>query len=186
MAYSIQNIKSQLVGGGARSSLFKVTWTFPDGVGAVSGEKLQFMCKSSLIPSSQVNKVEVDYMGRKIKLAGTRPEFEDWTVTIINDEDFAIRNDLEKWMNLMNGHIDNQQLVSPNDYKADGTVTQLSKDGSKLREYKFKGIFPTDIAQIDLSWDSEDIEEFEVTFSVDWWEVSGITYPKGNNGTGNA
>tara|TARA_Y100000287_G_scaffold112276_1_gene90098 strand:+ start:2672 stop:3226 length:555 start_codon:yes stop_codon:yes gene_type:complete len=183
MAYSIQNIKSNLTGGGARSALFKVTFDYPAGISATSGEKLQFLCKASQIPASTINKLEVDYMGRKVKLAGTRPEFADWTVTVINDEDFAIRNDLENWMNFMNGHVDNAQIVNPLDYKTTGKVTQLSKDGSKLREYNFKGIFPTEIAQIDLSWDSEDLEEFEVTFSVDWWEVAGQTYPKGNNGT---
>lgn len=183
MAYSIQNIKSNLTGGGARSALFKVTFDYPDGISATSGEKLQFLCKASQIPASTVEKLVVDYMGRKVKLAGIRPEFEDWTVTVINDEDFAIRNDLENWMNFMNGHVDNAQIVNPLDYKTTGKVTQLSKDGSKLREYNFKGIFPTEIAAIDLSWDSEDLEEFEVTFSVDWWEVAGQNYPKGNNGT---
>ena len=183
MAYSIQNIKSNLTGGGARSALFKVTFDYPDGISATSGEKLQFLCKASQIPASTINKLEVDYMGRKVKLAGTRPEFADWTVTVINDEDFAIRNDLENWMNFMNGHVDNAQIVNPLDYKTTGKVTQLSKDGSKLREYNFKGIFPIEIAQIDLSWDSEDLEEFEVTFSCDWWEVAGQNYPKGNNGT---
>ncbi len=185
MAYSIQNIKSNLVGGGARACLFVVSFGYP-AIGETSGRKLEFLCKASQIPQSTINKLEVDYMGRKVKVAGVRPEFEDWTVTIINDEDFAIRNDLEKWMNYMNGHIDNQQRVSPEDYKRDGYVTQLSKDGSELRKYTFKGIFPTTIAPIELSWDSEDLEEFEVTFSVDWWEVSGINYPKGDNGTGNA
>ena len=185
MGYSIQNIKSNLIGGGARACLFEVSFTYPDGVGG-DANILKFLCKASQIPQSTINKLEVDYMGRKVKLAGVRPEFEDWTVTIINDEDFRIRNDLEKWMNYMNGHIDNQQRVKPEDYKKDGYVTQLSKDGSELRKYTFKGIFPTTIAPIDLSWDSEDLEEFEVTFSVDWWEVSGLPMPKGDNGTGNA
>ena len=146
MGYSIQNIKSQLVGGGARSALFRASFAYPSGLqGENSSEKLQFMCKaSSGIPQSTIDPLEVDYMGRKIKVAGTRPAFPDWTLTIINDEDFLIRNDLERWMNLMNGHIDNSQAVSMSDYKSDGTIEQLSKDGSILRTYTFKGIFPTD------------------------------------------
>lgn len=184
MAYSIQNIKSNLTGGGARSCLFKVSFTYPTAIGAVSEEKLEFLCKGSIIPESTINPIDVNYMGRIIKVAGTRPAFADWTVTVINDEDFAIRNDLEKWMNYMNGHVDNKQLTAMTDYKTDGTVTQLSKDGSKLREYKFRGIFPTSVASIALDWATEDIQEFETTFSVDWWEASGISYPKGDNGTG--
>ena len=61
MAYSIQNIKSQLVGGGARACLFKVTFNYPEALGAASGEKLQFMCKASQIPASSVTKLTVDY-----------------------------------------------------------------------------------------------------------------------------
>ena len=186
MAYSIENIKSNLLGGGARSALFKASFTYPEGLGESSSQKLEFLCKSSSgIPQSQVNALEVDYMGRKVKVAGTRPVFPDWTLTIINDEDFAIRNDLEKWMNLINGHIDNQQPVGLREYKTDGYIDQLSKDGSVLRRYTFKGIFPTDLAAIALSWETDEIQSFDVTFSIDWWEVSGKTsdleFPKGDN-----
>ena len=148
------------------------------------GERKNVIIPVKIKSCRKLNPLEVNYMGRIIKVAGTRPSFADWTVTVINDEDFAIRNDLEKWMNYMNGHVDNQQLTAMGDYKTDGTVTQLSKDGSKLREYKFRGIFPTSVASIALDWATEDIQEFETTFSVDWWEASGISYPKGDNGTG--
>lgn len=182
MGYSIQNIKSQLVGGGARSALFRANFSYPDVLGATSSDKLQFMCKaSSGIPEATIDPIELDYMGRKIKVAGTRPAFPDWTLTIINDEDFLIRNDLERWMNLINGHIDNSQPVAMSDYKTDGTIEQLSKDGSILRTYTFKGIFPTSLAAIALDWSVDEIQSFDVTFSIDWWEASGIEYPKGLN-----
>ena len=189
MAYSIENIKSQLVGGGARNALFKASFSYPEGLGERSSQKLEFMCKaSSGIPQSTITPIDVDYMGRKIKVAGTRPAFPDWTLTIINDEDFLIRNDLEKWMNLINGHVDNQQPVGLREYKTDGYIDQLSKDGSIIRRYTFKGIFPTDLAAIGLGWDQDTIQEFDVTFSIDWWEVSGntsnIDFPKGDNGSG--
>ena len=186
MAYSIENIKSQLVGGGARNALFKASFTYPDGVGERSSQKLEFMCKaSSGIPQSTITPIDVDYMGRKVKVAGSRPAFPDWTLTVINDEDFLIRNDLEKWMNFINGHVDNQQPVGLREYKTEGYLDQLSKDGSIIRRYTFKGIFPTNLAEIALDWSSEEIQKFDVTFAIDWWEVSGktsdIEFPKGQN-----
>ena len=186
MAYSIENIKSNLLGGGARSALFKASFTYPGGLGEASSQKLEFLCKaSSGIPQSTINPLTVDYMGRQVKVAGTRPAFPDWTLTIMNDEDFAIRNDLEKWMNLINGHIDNQQPVALRDYKTDGYIDQLSKDGSVIRRYTFKGIFPTDLSAVALDWATDEIQTFDVTFSIDWWEVSGSTsnieFPKGDN-----
>lgn len=188
MAYSIQNIKSNLTGGGARSCLFEASFTIPQVLGPTSSQKLQFLCKGTSIPESTISALDVDYMGRKVKVAGTRAAFADWTVSVLNDEDFAIRNDLEKWLNYMNGHVDNSQQVALTSYKTDGTLTQLSKDGSKLRTYTFKGIFPTSVGSIALDWSTDSIETFDVTFAVDWWEVSGVTatgvtYPPGNNGT---
>jgi len=70
------------------------------------------------------------YFGRKIKLAGDRT-FADWTVTVINDEDFLIRNALEQWSNQINslqGNLRTFGGASPSFYKANATVTQVFKD----------------------------------------------------------
>ena len=83
---------------------------------------------------------------------------------------------------MINGHVDNQQPVGLREYKTDGYIDQLSKDGSTIRRYTFKGIFPIDLGAIALGWDQDTIQEFDVTFSIDWWEVSGntsnIDFPK--------
>ena len=43
-----------------------------------------------------------------------------------------------------------------------------------LRTYKFHGCFPTNVSQLDLSYDQADaLEEFTVTFQVQWWEADG-------------
>ena len=62
--------------------------------------------------------------------------------------------------------------VNPNDYTADSFVTQLDRNGSQLRRYKFFGLFPTNISEIALSMDTTDtIEEFTVEFQVLYWNV---------------
>ncbi len=39
-----------------------------------------------------------------------------------------------------------------------------------IKKYKFVGMFPIDIAAIDLDWGSNDaIEEFSVTFQYQYW-----------------
>ena len=41
-----------------------------------------------------------------------------------------------------------------------------------LRGYKFFGVFPTNVSQIDLGFDTNDtIEEFTVEFQVQWWQA---------------
>lgn len=99
MAFNIQDIRSQLTSGGARSSLFQVTIQNP--VNGLGDLKVPFMCRAAEIPASTLGFVEVPYFGRRIKLAGDRT-FQPWTVTIINDEDFLIRNAVENWSNAMN------------------------------------------------------------------------------------
>jgi hypothetical protein len=176
MAFNVNEIRSQLTLGGARSTLFQVTLQNPGN--GVADIKLPFMVKAAQIPSSDLGVIEVPYFGRKIRLAGDRT-FGDWTVTVINDEDFLIRNAMEEWSNKINslrGNLRTFGAANPSLYKANAQVVQYSKTGVPIRTYTFNGIFPQAISSIDLSWEATDqIEEFTVTFQYDWWEVSGVT-----------
>ena len=174
MAFSVNEIRSQLTLGGARNTLFQVTIQNP--ANGVADIKVPFMARAAQIPSSDLGVIEVPYFGRKIKLAGDRT-FGEWAVTIINDEDFLIRNAMEQWSNQINslrGNLRTFGAASPSLYKANAQVTQFSKTGVPVRTYTFNGIFPQAISTIDLDWNSTDqIEEFVVSFQYDWWEVTG-------------
>jgi len=168
--FSINQFKSELVGGGARPSLFQVQITNP--ILGVSDFKIPFMVKTAALPASSVGQYVVPYFGRQIKYAGDRV-FQPWTVTIINDEDFAIRNSMEAWSNAINSHVSNTRAL-PQQYKSDAIITQYGKDGSTLRIYNFEGIFPVDIEQIQMAWQATDeIQEFSVTFEYDLWTIVG-------------
>ena len=88
MAFNINELRSQLVFGGAKNSLFQVQISNP--VTSIGDLKVPFMVKASALPASTLGMIEVPYFGRKVKIAGDRT-FEDWNVTVINDEDFLIR-----------------------------------------------------------------------------------------------
>jgi hypothetical protein len=137
--------------------------------------KLTFMCKTAQLPGSTVNVVPMQYFGRELKFAGNRT-FADWTITVINDEDFVIRNAFERWLSGINSHnlnLRNPIAATPSSYTVDGQVTQFGKAGNTLKQYKFVGLFPTDVTPIDVDWGSNDaIEEFSVTFSYQWWEAA--------------
>ena len=169
----VDDFKSKLRGGGARPNLFKATVNFP--VYAEGDVELtSFLCKAAQLPASTMNVVNVPFRGRQLKIAGDRT-FDVWTVTVLNDTDFNVRNAMERWMNGMNAHSANTGLTNPVDYQADLFVEQLDKDESVIKTYNFRGCFPTEIAAIDLSYDTVDqIEEFTVQFQVQYWE-SGTT-----------
>lgn len=168
----ITDFKSKLTGGGARSNLFEVELAFPSAVGVdnVVLDKSRFLVKSAAIPSSNVTSLEVAFRGRTLKLAGDR-SFESWTITVINDTDFAIRSAFEQWMNYVNRLSDNTGTTDPTLYQADAFVHQLNRDGSILRSYHMYDLFPTSISSIPLDYGTDSIEEFTVEMQVHWWEA---------------
>lgn len=176
MVFNINEMKSQMVGGGAKPTLFQVVITNPINTNA--DFKVPFMVHATTLPPSTIGTFELPYMGRKIQMAGDRT-FAEWSVNVFNDEDFAIRNSLENWMNSINSHTGNLRLTdtaSPSEYKSQATVTQYSKTGQPLRTYTFEGIFPTVLGDITLDWNATDsIETYQVTFRYDLWTVAGLT-----------
>ena len=165
----VDDFKSKLRGGGARPNLFKATINFPAYAGG-DVELTSFLCEAAQLPGSQLGTIIVPFRGRQLKMAGDRT-FDVWTPTIINDTDMSIRNSMERWMNGMNSHNLNTGLNNPVQYEADLTVEQLDKDGSTLKNYSFRGCFPTAVSPIDLNYGANDeIERFSVEFQVQYWE----------------
>ena len=169
---TISNFKSKLTGGGARANLFEVVLTFPDAAQPDSAvlDKARFLVKGANLPASNVAQIEVPFRGRVLKIAGDRT-FDSWTVTVINDTDFAIRSAFERWSNTINRLSDNTGLTNPADYQADAYVYQLDRDGSTLRSYRFYDTFPTQVGPIELSYDAQGIQEFTVELQVQYWEA---------------
>jgi hypothetical protein len=177
MAFNVDEFRTNLAFDGARPNLFEVNLTFPGFValGALAGSQARFKVKTAQLPGSTIGTVEVPYFGRQIKVAGNRT-FAEWSVTILNDEDFVLRNAFEAWhrgINENTQNLRNSAAVNTNfgGYGADAQVWQYGKSGSLLKEYLFVGLWPSDIAAIDLDWGSNDtIEEYSVTFTYQYWE----------------
>jgi hypothetical protein len=174
MAFNVTEFRSNLLGDGARPNLFQVSMNFPAFANAaVAGQKTTFLAKAAQLPGSSLGMVPMYYFGRELKLAGNR-NFADWTITVINDEDFIIRNGFESWMNGINSHagnLRNPAAANMLGYSVDANVLQYGKAGAVLKNYKFVGLYPVDLTPIDLDWGSQDqIEEYSVTFAFQWWE----------------
>ena len=194
---TITAFKSKLAGGGARPNLFEVEIpSFPVAAGGnvwrtgdnQEADLFKFMCKAAQLPASTISAVEVPFRGRTLKVAGDRT-FDVWSVTIINDENFLLRNAFETWMQGISKNSNNTGATTPGDYMTNALVHQLGRgadngiesstnssivNGSAitpLKTYTFFDIFPTSVSAIDLSYDSSDtIEEYTVEFQVQYWE----------------
>src|SRR5210317_66198 len=173
---NINDFKAKLAGGGARANQFKVTMPFP-GYAQVGGEieDLAFLCTTAQIPAMNVGLVNVPFRGRQIKIAGDRT-FGDWTITVLNDTNFKLRNAFERWQNGINNMSDNEGLSNPVDYQVDAFVDQLDRNGNTLKFYTLRGAFPTEVAAIDLNFGTNDeVETFGVTFQYQYFETNTTT-----------
>ena len=188
---TISDFKGALIGGGARPNLFEVELTtLPAGI-AWNSSNFSYMCKAATLPASNIANIDIPFRGRIFKVAGDRT-IDPWTVTIINDENFDLRNAMEEWTDLIASLERNMGATDPEAYIVNAKVYQLGRGStansksnsgtanSVLKEYEFFNIFPTSVAAIDLSYDSTDtIEEFTVDFQVQSYRFNGAG---GSNG----
>ncbi len=188
---TISNFKAALIGGGARPNLFEVELTtLPAGI-SWDADSFRYMAKAATLPASNIASIDVPFRGRIFKIAGDRT-IDDWTVTIINDEGFKLRNAFEEWTDLIAKLENNLGATDPSAYMVNAKVYQLGRGSSPssksntgeanavLKEYEFIDIFPTAVGAIDLSYDSTDaIEEFTVDFQVQSYSFAGAGGPNG-------
>ena len=177
--FSVTKFKAGLKHGGARPSLFKVKFQYPSRI-FPPPTKSEFLVKATTIPASTIGSYDVFYHGKAIHVAGDR-SFDTWDTTIINDEDFGIRNTLESWMASISNHKLNTRDKGVFDtsegdvakYKTTLQVQQFSKAGDDLRTYIFNGAWPSSLSTINLDWSTQEIEEFTCTWMYDSWFVIG-------------
>lgn len=196
--FNVQEFRSQLAFDGARPSLFNITMACPPQVSLPGvNQQITFKARAASLPGDSISSIVVNYFGREVKVAGTRT-FPEWTMTVINDEDFTIRNTFEKWMAFMNAHVSNIRQpafingvgnITGAGYTTDVVIDQFSKAGpaasavpalgagpnGQIKSYTLRGAFPTDLSPIDLNWgDGDTIEEFTITFAYQWWQSASV------------
>lgn len=185
--FNISDFKSNgLIFGGARPTLFDVDLTMPQSLefdGSLANSRLRFTCRASSIPASTVSPIEIPYFGRKIKLAGDR-DFDNWAVTIMNDEDYVVRRAMEAWSNALNTMESNLRRIPSTEYKTDAIVRAYSKNGLIISSYNFVGIFPLSVDAMELDWDnSNQVQTFGTTFAYDYWIPTDEDISAGAGGT---
>jgi|SRR5210317_207540 hypothetical protein len=172
---SIDDFKSNLIGGGARANQYRVIMTTPPAIATgLDIVRTQYLVKATSLPGQTIPEVTVNFRGRQLFLAGDRT-FETWTTTVINDTDFMVRNAIERWMNGINDLEENTGLVNVSDYTAQLRVEQLDRDDRILKSYTLRNCWPTVVAPIELSYDTvSDIESFDVTWRYTSFSASNV------------
>ncbi len=162
----ISSFKSALVGGGARPNQFRVNLIFPLVIpnAALAGRASNFLCEGAQLPGSVLGVTRAMYRGRVIPMAGDR-QFMPWTVTIVNDTQFTLRNALESWSHYINNVRDNTGVIDPNLYSVTLSVDHLDRNDNVLKTYELVGAWPVQVDPINLQFgDNDSLERFSATF----------------------
>jgi hypothetical protein len=171
---TISDFKSQLKQGGARSNQFTVELTFPAFATAGGAARAaSFLCNATSLPAVTIDDINMPYRGRPVHFAGER-SFAPWSITVINDGDFLIRNAFERWSNAIANFNATNGLQNPLDYQVDLRVIQLDRNGQQLKAYKFFDAYPTELGQIGLSYANPEIQTFEVNFQYNFYEPENV------------
>ena len=175
---NIDDFKANLVGGGARANLFRVTITPPSGIAiGLDTRRTSFLVTGSNLPASTLGEIAVPFRGRNIYVSGDRPAPDAWTTTFYNDTDFMIRNAMERSQNCINDYANNTGAINPADYQTDLFVEQLDRDDTVLKTYIFRNAYPLTIGEITLSSaEAGELETFDVTWRYQHFEPSGVSF----------
>mgnify|MGYP000048847943 CR=1 FL=1 len=183
MAFTVSTFKSSMANqsGGARPALYQIDINGGAGITTASfSDSENILCKAASIPPANIAPLAVNYAGRAYKWNGFRT-YDNWTVTVINDENFGIRNKMMQWMRKLGGRLEGtrnsifgEQIQGAGVKDGDATVTQLSTTGKPMQTYKFHYLWPTEIAGIPVDWSSDAIQEYTITFAYDHWTHGSV------------
>jgi hypothetical protein len=168
---NISAFAGKFLKGGVRPSLFEVQ----GNIGAFGQDpSAPFLIKAAQLPASTLGVIEVPYRGRKIKVPGDRT-FAEWTITVLADGNFQLRDKFEAWSQSINAHEGNYPTAESAPMEdgpiyQDWQIYQLDRNGTKIKTYNFIGCFPSEVSAIDMNFETIDsLEEFTVTMQYTYW-----------------
>ena len=176
MAAQLNDFLGKLAGGGARANQYEVNiWGVPF---VTHSTTIKFLCRSASLPAMTVGEVPVFYRGRQIYVAGDRT-YADWTITVYNDAGWEARGDFERWNNALQeiGQT-TSGTQDPASYYGVATIVQKDRSDAPIRFAELRGVWPTNVGEIALAYDTVDaVEEFEVTLRFNWMQLGGSKGP---------
>lgn len=176
MAFSLDKFKESL-GVASRPNNFYVEINGGSGLtealGALTAARLfdaKYFCKAAQIPAYTMGVIEVPHVGgRRIKLPGDRT-FTEWTATFLGEETMNLHRCFERWLDVIkDSNYALSTLATTMDYYGDVSIYHTDANGTNVAGYKLINAFPTELAQVDLSYDNTDaILEYSVTFQYSY------------------
>lgn len=128
------------------------------------GAGSRLVVKEAKLPSSKRTTVEFSYKGRKFPYPGTVEDETSMSLTLYNDIHFFHRNALEIWAQNIRSTQTNIGRY-PKELFGEVRIYQHDQLGNVLKVIKLINAFPTEVGEIGLNWDNEELETFSTNFS---------------------
>ncbi len=157
----------------ARGYTFYVTFT--DGNPGKIKQSDKYLVKSSTLPTGTITPVEASWQGNKYKLAGTQ-EFTDFTVSFnINPDVDNIRTRFMTWQAAIHDVKTNKHGTAgiTNGYMSDIEVRHMDhrEEDKALATYKLIGAWPSNVGEVQLTYDSTELATFDVSFTYQYHTI---------------
>lgn len=128
---------------------------------------LPYKIKTSVIPSFTLEQREITFRGKRCILPADRPAYEPWTVTVYATQGMPERHFFESWQDSINGIKEGDRVPeADSDFMSDSRVELLDQNGAPHATYVVGGIWPLELSQVSLDWESGETLVFDVTFAV--------------------
>lgn len=144
----------------------------------VSSEGLQTRIKNATIPGSDVDVIELKYMGTSQFFPGMRKPTTEWTSSFVDTEDHYIFSAINSWLTLIQ-QIDHNQTNAGhslmaskrNGYGLSVFMTLYTYDGVLSRQIEFVNTWPKSIGAVDVNYDSSSALEYSTSWKCDNYYV---------------
>lgn len=171
MANVVQELR-QAVGVGARPSKYKILLSFPPQTGASAGKEVNILCKSATFPSITQTPIEIFTQGRKLVLPGETTYTNSWALEFHQTEGHELRLEFLKWLKAIDDFHNNKHQGDLGALTVDQTIIQLDHKEEDQVQYRFHGLFPSEVGEVSVSDETvNQIEQFGVTFQFTSWTV---------------
>lgn len=169
MGIHVNDLKA-FAGDFARGYLFNIYFTDAP-VEITGGESLtRYLVRSSTIPESTIDPIEVPWQGQMYKIASTHV-YAEWEITFNLDQGAWLRKRFDEWSELIHNSGTNLHGLPSNYFGTVKAELLSGVTGLPTMTYTINNAWPSNVGAIDLAQDNKDIVQFPVTFTYTWHET---------------
>jgi hypothetical protein len=148
---------------------FDFNLIIPNPPGGGNGRALNVKCKTTSLPGTSIEPVEVALHGHKRKVPGARTFPRTLPFTLLETTDFSSRDTLIRWMDKCRSA--KTQAGSPTrECTTTATVEVLNAAGDVIRQVELYYAWVEELSDTDLSGDSSNAMEVSGNLSYDWFK----------------